>query len=163
MIRQRVSTFIALQRAARLERNNTPAKIAARARAAAKKAELQAVRDAKIAAANGNRTKLWLAGENVQLSYWIMPGTPTYLRIKGNEVQTSRGASVPVADARRVIPLIRKIAARNADMSVAVSTVDGMRVGHFCVDYVHANGDMQAGCHFIKAAEIDRIALELGL
>lgn len=151
-------------RAERDERNNTPAKIAARERAAAKKVELQAARDVKIAAANGDRTKLWLMGEDVYLSHSIMPDMPTYLRIKGDEVQTSRGARVPVEDAKRVIPLIRRIAqkGKNAEFDTATECA-GLRVGHFTVDTIYANGDIQAGCHFIKAAEINRIALELGL
>lgn len=154
---------IRLERTVKLERSNTPAKIAARARADAKKAALKAERDAKIAAANGDRVKLWLAGENVYLQHY--GAVDTLLRIKGDEVQTSRGASVPVADARRVIPLIRKIAARgkNADYDTTTEVFMVLSVGHFTVDTIYANGDIQAGCHFIKAAEINRIALELGL
>lgn len=158
----RVDTIVR-DRAARLERDNTPAKIAARARAAAKKAEAKAIQDAKIAAAGADELERWRVGAT---PYPYVHGLAiTALRIKGNEVQTSRGASVPVKDARRVIPLIRKIAARgkNADYDTTTEVFMGLRVGHFTVDTIYANGDIQAGCHFIKAAEINRIALELGL
>lgn len=154
---------IRLERTVKLERSNTPAKIAARARADAKKAALKAERDVKIAAANGDRIKLWLAGENTYAHHVDPANGGAYLRVKGGEVQTSRGASVPVADARRVIPLIRRIAQKGKDAEFDTATAAHFRVGPFTVDVIYANGDIQAGCHFIKAAEINRIALELGL
>ena len=141
-------------------KNNTPAKIAARARATAKREAAEQVKREAIAAAQGDRLKEWLAGESVWGSL-LSANSGAYLRIMGNTVQTSQGANVPVADARRIIPLIRACKAAGEVFEPGDRAAYG--VGVFQVNHIAANGDIKAGCHFIEFSEIDRIGKLLGV
>jgi hypothetical protein len=82
------------------------------------------------------------------------------LRVRGENVETSRGASVPVEHAKR---LWRAIKACHATGKAWEPNGHAMPVGHFKVDRIEANGDMRAGCHFIKFAELQRMSFALGL
>jgi hypothetical protein len=82
------------------------------------------------------------------------------LRVRGESVETSRGASVPVEHAKR---LWRAIKACHATGKAWEPNGHAMPVGHFKVDRIEPNGDMRAGCHFIKFAELQRMSFALGL
>jgi hypothetical protein len=96
----------------------------------------------------------WLAGEAVSLPYWLFD--EVYLRVKNDVVETSKGASVPLSHAIRLLPHIRsgKAFLRNGTT---------LRVGHFQVDAIDEAGNLTAGCHRISRQELDRIAQQLGL
>jgi hypothetical protein len=102
------------------------------------------------------RIPLWRRGETVSLR-----GCPdTLLRVRGERVETSRGADVPVDHAKRLWPVIQRVM-RSGTPYVRNGHTE--HVGHFTVDRIEPNGDMEVGCHFIKHDEIARIASELGL
>jgi hypothetical protein len=73
-------------------------------------------------------------------------------------LETSRGARVPLPDALRAFALIERVRNRGEPWS----PTDGkpLRVGHFTVDRIDANGDIRAGCHKIRWPEIERAAVE---
>lgn len=73
------------------------------------------------------------------------------LRVVGDMIETSRGAECPVKHALRILPLIRSGRGfkRNGH---------SIHLGHFHVDSIDTEGNLVAGCHSIKRAEIERIA-----
>lgn len=149
-------------RAERKAKRETPAYLAAQAR----KAELAAARDAKRAAERvlleTERRTAWQAGA-ANMFYGTDEKGGAYLRLSndGTRVETSRGAFIPTADARRIIPLIR--ACKEAGEVFEPYDRAAYAVGSFQVNRVDANGDIKAGCHFIQFAEIDKIGKLLGV
>lgn len=113
-------------------------------------------RNARKLAEEKENIEQWLAGKCDRLSY----GLPVFLRIKGDQVQTSKGAVVPLEHARRLWPIIERVRASGTPY---VRNGHSERVGHFTVDKIAANGDVKIGCHDIPYAQIARIARELGL
>lgn len=135
-------------------------------------------RQAKIAARNADRlareARTRLADElrNVEVlagfrqgaaqGYWNLVDRDgaAYLRLSADRstVQTSRGASVPADDARRAITFIRAIKMRGASWARNGETCP---VGQFQIDRIAPNGDIHAGCHFIKWNEIATLMMSL--
>lgn len=133
------------------------ARIAARERASAAKAERDAI--ARVA-----RQAEYLAGFRAgQPGYYnglTDQDGAAYLRLSADRstVQTSRGASVPADDARRAITFIRAIKMRGASWARNGETCP---VGQFQIDRIAPNGDIHAGCHFIKWNEIATLMTSL--
>ena len=100
----------------------------------------------------------WLAGESVY--YRNSYGEPTLLRVKGEELQTSQGAEVPLDHAKRAFAFIAECRARNIEYQ---RNGHSIHVGHFVIDSIDAEGNIKAGCHKIAWSEIERIAGQLGL
>ena len=121
-------------------------------------AEVRAREKARAAAravAGAEGRAEWRRGENSQ--YF---GEPTMLRLSrdGESIETSRGAEVPVEDARRVLRLRRDFpGAREWPHG------EGPRVGAFTLREVTADGALVIGCHRLEADELERIAGELGV
>lgn len=101
----------------------------------------------------------WRAGEYVRFGYGSVEAeVPTMLRIKGDEVQTSRGAAVPVTHAIRGLKMVRKVKESGVEYRRNGHT---LHLGPYSVDRISADGTLYAGCHVIHWDEIDRIAPEL--
>lgn len=87
----------------------------------------------------------WLNGEDVR-SYFA---GPIQLRIKGDEIQTTGGANVPLIEARKFWHCLQRR-----------ENVIGMRLGHYTVDSL--DGDiLRVGCHNIPVREVVRMARAL--
>lgn len=82
-----------------------------------------------------------------------------YLRVAGDFVQTSRGAVVPIDDAKRAIVFI----ARQAPRGAWERNGETCPVGQFQIDSISPEGNIRAGCHFIQWPEIARLATALGI
>lgn len=80
--------------------------------------------------------------------------------VTGGELQTSRGASVPLTHALRAFRFIKLVRAKGEGWKANGKTVP---VGHFRIDQIGPNGDFEAGCHFIQWAEVERLAGALGV
>jgi hypothetical protein len=108
------------------------------------------------------RRERWLAGEDVQLEPRWYSGTdvPTVLRVKGDKVETSRGAEIPLPHAKRLWPAIRKVMQSGAPYE---HNGHSIHVGEFRIDRIEVDGTLIAGCHTIKYPELERIAKQLGL
>ncbi len=82
-------------------------------------------------------------------------------------VQTSHGAEIPVADALQLWPLLLKIKERGRPFEPSSrDTLGGqisLKLGHYRLNRVDANGDITVGCHFIQFSEMEKIAEQLGL
>lgn len=85
---------------------------------------------------------------------------PTMLRLSPDktEVQTSRGAAIPVSHAKRLWPLIVNVRAVKKPL-----TGRDFKLGFYTLSEIKENGDIVVGCHNIGFNEIEGIAHELGL
>ncbi len=98
------------------------------------------------------KSALWRDGNpNVRLPW----GADTLLRIKGDEVETSRGARVPVSHAKRGLAFVRRVVASGQEY---VRNGHTLNLGHYAIDRIETDGTLHAGCHVIKFAEIENLA-----
>jgi hypothetical protein len=101
----------------------------------------------------------WLLGVSDSIPYKYRP-QDALLRVRGDEVQTSHGATVSTSQALRILPVIRKC----RDTSTGfIANGRTEHIGQFAVREIMANGDMVVGCHSIKWAEIQKVAIVLGM
>lgn len=100
------------------------------------------------------KVEKWRNGENV----YIQAYPDTLLRVVGDEVQTSKGARFPVGDAVKAYRLVCAVRARGAEWR---RNGQRMPVGAFELDLISAKGDVKAGCHFVRWAEIEKVGKEL--
>ncbi len=131
---------------------------------AKRKANATAARNARIKAEQAETVAKWLAGERVSIPYNVQT---VYLRAKAASdfsaqgqsklvLETSRGASVPLADAQRAFQFIW-----NRRRTGWHRNGETCRVGDFQLDAVKDQG-IVAGCHRISWPEIERFALSQG-
>lgn len=118
-----------------------------RAREKKRAAEALVLQAEKIAA--------WRAGQPVYTPHtWgtlLRVDLPTFM------VQTSRGAEIPVEDAKRLWPVIQRVMKGDRDYEV------GMQLGQYQLTKIRRNGSIVVGCHSIDYSEIEGIAKQLGL
>lgn len=89
----------------------------------------------------------WISGaSNVRPS----AGVGTFARIKGENVETSRGAIVPLAHACRLARIARRVIAQGGKYW---PQGEGPIVGHFRVSSIAADGASVIGCHEFDGAE----------
>lgn len=152
-------------RAAREAKNNTPG---AAERREKQRQQCAAAKEKKEGAARLERQKTdevkiqeWLAGTRDVLPYH---GASSYrgvlLRVKGDELQTSQGARVPLAHAIRAFKFLKLVRERGEPWQRNGKT---LRVGHFQVDSIESNGSFVAGCHSIHWNEVARVAELIGV
>lgn len=72
---------------------------------------------------------------------------PQLLRIKGDEVQTTRGASVPLIDAMKLFYKLKS--------NMFVNT--GEKVGSFKFENINEKGIVKIGCHNIALTEAEKV------
>lgn len=144
--------------------SNVPAKV---------KATLESTHAAILRAkdeAARERVKDWRAGRVSSINETDANGG-AYLRavavernaagdIVGGTLQTSLGASAPLAHAVKAFRFIKRCRERATGWEANGHTI---RVGNFRVDSITAAGDIKAGCHVIHWGETSRLADELGL
>jgi hypothetical protein len=125
---------------------------ASQALAAQRERERQAERHRIEMLDFAEKSALWREGNpNVRLPW----GADTLLRIKGDEVETSRGARVPVSHAKRGLAFVRRVMASGQEY---VRNGHTFHLGHYAIDRVETDGTLHAGCHVIKYAEIEALA-----
>ena len=104
------------------------------------------------------RVQKWVDGESdflCQQSYG-----PIRLRIKGDELQTSRGASVPLAHAVKAFRVIKRLRSKGESYERNGHTI---HLGHFALDAIDPQGNVTAGCHNVAWEEIERVATLAGV
>lgn len=72
-------------------------------------------------------------------------------------VETTRGARIPLDDAKRLWPLIQRTRRGERDYDV------GMPLGDYRLTKIRRDGSIVVGCHDIPYSEIEGIAKKLGL
>lgn len=130
----------------------------------------------------------WKAGEHI--SRHTLPHARTYLRavgverdsagaIIGGKLETSKGADVPLVHAVKAFRFLKLMRERNlkrvpgtgfgpveyqnANCIVWRRNGHVLRVGHFQVDTVQADGGFTAGCHSIEWDQVEALARSLGV
>lgn len=127
--------------------------------ARAEREAMNAAREAALRIEQAPDFLAWQRGERLRApSCWTIDDATgsVYVRRYGEELQTSRGASVPWEHAVKAFRLIRAVRARGEVWSSPPAAP--VRVGHFRVDRIDANGDMRAGCHYFAWAEMSALA-----
>jgi hypothetical protein len=123
---------------------------------AAKQRTIEAAKEAELRALLQLELNKWKAGES---THWEIRHLPIVLRVKGEAVQTSRGAEIPLSHAVR---LWKKV------LSIKASGIPYQRNGHteyagtFAVDQIQANGTLIAGCHVIEFDAMQELATQQG-
>ena len=105
---------------------------------------------AAVLARNAEAIEQWRNGARV----YLPSEAPTMARIRGDIVETSRGASVPLSHAARLVKIAERIAARGGSQWADGS---GPMVGHYRVQSIGADFSAVIGCHKFDAAESARI------
>lgn len=82
------------------------------------------------------------------------------MRIRGDVLETSQGASVPLAHAVKVFRFVK--ACREAGKPWKRNGA-AIRVGHFQVDSIDTAGNFRAGCHSFNWHELERVAKLAGV
>lgn len=98
--------------------------------------------------------KRWDAGESVP----DFPCEPIRLRAVAAMMQTSKAASVPLADAERAFRFAMAVRRAGREWH---KNGERCPVGSYQIDAIHAHG-IVAGCHRISWAEVDRFAALMG-
>lgn len=84
----------------------------------------------------------------------------TLLRIDGDMIETSHGAQFPINHAK--LAFMRILACRNSAMTWdSAEQGKTISLGHFKIDHVDAQGNVKAGCHFVKWEAIEHVACQL--
>lgn len=112
-------------------------------------------RKAEIALRDVEAVKEWMAGGYSRISF----GNPTtYLRIRGDEVETSRGARFPVAHAARGLALVRSVRERGTEWQANGHTC---HLGPYRINRITPQGTVYAGCHVVPWSSIEAIAPQI--
>lgn len=152
---------------------NTPEAIAKREKARAKRAEKNAQelariqaerleREAQDDATRAERIEAWRKGGAALLRSDIERMPCALLRVRGDILETSHGASVPLEDAKRIFALIARNIGKKVTYWQILKAGNLLNVGRYSLDEIFANGDFRAGCHKITWHEASRIAQEIG-
>lgn len=101
-----------------------------------------------------------------QAEAWIAGGESrpdnsgiTLLRVRGDEVETSRGATFPLAHGLKALPYIRAIVASGEAWHRNGKTI---HLGAYQIDSIEG-GVIVAGCHELPVSEVERLAASLGV
>jgi hypothetical protein len=94
---------------------------------------------------------------------WHDAGGETMLRVKpgaADTIETSRGAEFPLTHAVKAWRMLKAI-----KLSGQPWFTNGHKIpiGHFHIDSVDTEGNIRAGCHFLKWSEVAALAGRLGL
>lgn len=132
------------------------------ARLAAAREEREAARREEMAARYAReeeRRTAWLSGDANGWHGTALDGT-ALLRVKGDNLETSQGVTVPLAHAVKAFRFVKlcREAGREWHRNGRV-----VRVGHYQIDHITAAGDFTAGCHRIAWAEVERVARAIGV
>lgn len=112
-------------------------------------------RRVKRAAEEAEGMAKWLAGEDTRFTFHEMR-----LRIKGDEIQTSYGATIPIEHAVKVWPLLHR--AHNSGKPLLPSPERSIHLGHYKLNSFE-NDVLTVGCHRIPYSELARMAEQLNL
>jgi hypothetical protein len=125
---------------------------------AANKAERQrkAEREAHALKVNADRLEKWLSGDTSVSAYGLRE-LGVKLRVLGDIVQTTQGASIPLADALTLWPLVQRCKAGDKCFT------PGQPLGSYKLTKIRENGSIVVGCHDVPYSELERIAMQLNI
>lgn len=128
-------------------------------KADAKKAQVKKAKKDKLAlkklvAENKEKIVKWCNGENVS----IPRSLETMLRVKGDVIESSQHANFPVLHGYLALKIIEKC---RANKETFRKNGHSIKLGYFEIDSIDHNGNVKAGCHFVKYEQIARIANDI--
>jgi hypothetical protein len=94
----------------------------------------------------------WLNGNDA--GYHWASYFPCELRIVGDEIETSKGVSFPLAHAKRGLALVESVIQSGEEWHRNGHTC---HLGHYQIDRVTPDGTVYAGCHVVPYTAIARI------
>jgi len=97
---------------------------------------------------------------NTAHGYADMRRGAVMLRVNGDEIETSLGASIPLSHAPRIWGVVQKVIARGEPYQ---HNGHSEHAGDFRIDRIDVDGTLTAGCHTIKYSELRAMARALGL
>jgi hypothetical protein len=105
----------------------------------------------------GDRLAMWQAGQNPPQNGFSY--CATLLRLKGDEIQTSRGANIPVADALKLWPLLLRVKTSGKTLEAGLHQINlgAYRFNSF------DGATLIVGCHSIGWDQLELMADELNL
>lgn len=110
-------------------------------------------------AEKAEQIRAWYAGAAVRVRFDADSGGAA-LRVRGDMLETSHGASVPLEHAVKAFRFIKLCRERNEAFHRNGRTI---RVGHFQVDSISPSGDFKAGCHSFTWPEVEKAAKAAGV
>jgi len=109
-----------------------------------------------------NALNQWAEGGRISYGYGYYStwsSLPVRLRIKNDTIETSHGATVPLEACPQVLVYCQRCRAANVGW---IANGEAVRIGHYQIDRIEADGSIVAGCHRIAWDELERIAIQLG-
>jgi len=85
---------------------------------------------------------------------------PTLLRLDGDMIKTSKNAEMPVKFAKNIWQMVKHCKSEKVSFKPNGKT---LHAGHFQVNEIDINGDLKAGCHYIKYGILKNMARQLNL
>ena len=123
----------------------------------AKRAIKQAENNRIAALESADRLALWLTGENVNTNGFQF--SDTLLRIKGEQIETTRGAKIPVSDALKIYPLLARTKRNGGKIEAGLHNIN---LGAYRFNSFDGE-NLIVGCHVIAWDQIEKMAQELKL
>jgi hypothetical protein len=128
----------------------------AKAREAKREAkQAEAKRLAAIKAAE--RLPMWENGEAVPLDGFYL--LDTALRVKGDNIETSRGARIPVSDAIKIWPLLYRAHRTSTPLDMGLRSI---QLGSYRFNSFDGH-TLIVGCHTITWPQLEKMAAKLNL
>lgn len=130
--------------------------------------ELAKAREIKREAARKEREQLAAIDAGERLTMWQDGQNPpqngfsyceTVLRLKGDEIQTSRGANIPVEDAIKLWPLLLRVKNSGKTLEAGLHAIN---LGPYRFNSFDGE-TLIVGCHSIAWPQLERMARELNL
>lgn len=115
---------------------------------------IRKAREAERKAEQAEALEAWRNGEDKRHYFEV-----TALRIKGDTIQTTKGANIPLDHAIKAWPLLNRIA--NSD-EVFYPQGHAIHLGHYTISRADKNM-LVVGCHNIPMSEVRSIATQLNL
>lgn len=154
----------ALERARRIETPD-PVRDAAKIRARERKEARKVA--AAFVAVNCARSSWRMGGSLPYVRYSYRnrnraenPAVPVMLRIAEDQIETSQGARIPVADAPRLWQLVESARARGG---IEFNGLHAPKAGDYQINQVEPDGTLRVGCHVIPHSELRSMARALHL
>lgn len=117
---------------------------------AAQQRKRQQAREALREADQVKRLQEWTDGKPVcESDFYLLP---VRLRIKGDTIETSKGAQFPLSHGIRAYHLMNKV---QLPWQANGQTI---HLGYYVIESIDADKTIKAGCHRVEWAEVERIA-----
>ena len=93
-------------------------------------------------------------------SFLYIGEIPILLRLDGETIKTTKNAEMPVKFAKNIWEMVKHCKSKKVSFKPNGKTLNA---GHFQVNEIDLNGNLTAGCHFIKYGVLKNMARQLNL